>query len=385
MRSKPILHWGIKALNATPHTFSNLVIETVNHIRLTSVLKRRVPVALTLFVTNRCNAGCDHCFYWKEISRKRDELSIEEIGKLAKSLAGLRQVLLTGGEPFLRNDLVGICRRFADIGVKDFVIPTNGILTQRIAKYAEDILSDVKVGSLGINVSLDGTREVHDSIRNMAGCYDKAVETINNIIQLGQKHKNLNVNVLTTISKTNLDILADFIEQMNKLKVPLIFNVVRGTRYNAFGVDDHHKSDMNPKVEKNILSIEDVKRVLAIVTTSTNPFNFINWNIFQQLKLTYSVEIIEKEKRLFRCLAGYLDGVIYNNGDVALCEMTKPIGNLKDFNLDFRKLWWSKSANKMRKDSQKCSCIHGCNLLSSMQYDSASAKKIFQDFGSFFR
>jgi molybdenum cofactor biosynthesis enzyme MoaA len=71
--------------------------------------KRSMPLQLVLFVTSRCNMRCDHCFYLDEINdSSRTELSVNQIETLAKELGGLHWVALSGGEPYLRKDLVEI-------------------------------------------------------------------------------------------------------------------------------------------------------------------------------------------------------------------------------------------------------------------------------------
>ena len=379
MNKKSIIELGLKALKGIPETPATIIINTVNNIRLRRILNRKVPVALTFFITNRCNATCGHCFYWKELSGKNEDISLYNIKKLSKSLRSIEQVMLTGGEPFLHNELVEICEQFYKVGVQSITIPTNGILTDRIIDFTSDIIKNTKLDSLKINVSLDGTREIHDSVRNVAGCYDKVIETIIRIKELKKKSKNLKVSVITTISHQNLLNLEDFIKEVSRFNVPNKISITRGVNYNVFGVEQNNKIDFNPKYEESIVSYSDLVRIREVLRTNTNTTGFLNWNMFEQLKLDYSIDIIKDRKRRFKCLAGYLDGVIYPNGDVALCESTKPVGNLKDFDMDFQKLWWSDFANKMRDNTKNCCCIHGCNLLSSMQYDGNSLKRIIRN------
>ena len=70
-----------------------------------------------------------------------------------------------------------------------------------------------------------------------------------------------------------------------------------------------------------------------------------------------------------KCTAGKTFGVIYPNGGVAVCEPTRPFANLHDFGMDFVALWKSQEADTMRVKTQACDCIHPCNLLDSMGYD----------------
>jgi molybdenum cofactor biosynthesis enzyme MoaA len=73
----------------------------------------QMPVYLLMFVTNRCNARCEHCFYWSELNTKvKEEMSVSEFEQLAKSLGPMLQVTFTGGSPELRKDLPDIVEQF---------------------------------------------------------------------------------------------------------------------------------------------------------------------------------------------------------------------------------------------------------------------------------
>ncbi len=90
---------------------------------------------LIFYVTNRCNFRCKFCFYYAEIEqgRKPDELTLEEIEKLSKSIGPVLQLSLTGGEPFLRKDLADLTQHFIDnCAVRYLSIPTNASLTDRM-------------------------------------------------------------------------------------------------------------------------------------------------------------------------------------------------------------------------------------------------------------
>src|SRR3989338_3896529 len=73
-----------------------------------------LPTYMVFFVTARCNARCEHCFYWREVESADSslELSFSEIKKISGNLPGLAQISLTGGEPFLRKDFSEIIKVF---------------------------------------------------------------------------------------------------------------------------------------------------------------------------------------------------------------------------------------------------------------------------------
>jgi molybdenum cofactor biosynthesis protein A len=107
-----------------------------------------------LAVTDRCNLRCFYCMPEEGIHYlpKKELLSFEEIERLISLLAsmGISKVRLTGGEPFVRNDLMNLTRRIVEIpGIKDLHLTTNGVLT------APHIPELKKLGIGSVNLSLD--------------------------------------------------------------------------------------------------------------------------------------------------------------------------------------------------------------------------------------
>jgi len=376
---KPLLNTGIKLLRILPKREAGEIIGRLNEFRLRRLKKRNVPATLIFFITNRCNAACTHCFFWKELSREKDELSIVQIKKLLDTLRGLQQILITGGEPFLREEIVEISVLFHSIGVRSVTIPTNGILTERITNCVSQILRSTSLDELKINVSLDGTHEVHDAIRNVPGCFDRACETIIRLKDLRETHRNLNVSVSCVLSRENISNLEEFIRVAGALQIPLMFSFIRGADSNSFGIAPEDRMDFNPRKSKSFDEPADFDKIQEILEKEGKTLGLASWNIFQQLKIQYSIDVLRNKKYPLTCLAGHVDGVIHSNGDVSICELRKPVGNLKDAGMDFRKVWWSEAANNMRESAKNCCCIHGCNMLSNMQYHEPTLKRILLD------
>jgi MoaA/NifB/PqqE/SkfB family radical SAM enzyme len=91
----------------------------------------------------------------------------------------------------------------------------------------------------------------------------------------------------------------------------------------------------------------------------------------------YVLSILKNKRPALRCLAGCVDGVVYANGDVSLCEFTRPLANVKEFDYDFRKLWHSPQVAEARQAIKGCFCAHPCNLIASMRYDWKSLHRLF--------
>ena len=159
----------------------------------------QLPVYLLMFVTNRCNAACDHCFYWRELNEKvKEELTLAEFERLAKSLGQMFQVTLTGGSPELRKDLPEIAEIFhRNCRPSNMTFCMLGHATDRIIEQLETILARCKGQRFTLAISLDGLGEEHDKLRKLPGCFDRAVSTIRRAGELKKHFSNLRIAIGT--------------------------------------------------------------------------------------------------------------------------------------------------------------------------------------------
>ncbi|MFA7088385.1 MAG: radical SAM protein, partial [Patescibacteria group bacterium] len=147
---------------------------------------------LIFFVTSRCNSRCRHCFNWRNIGKVVD-LDLIEIEKRAKRLPHFDNLLLSGGEPFLRKDLADLINIFVrNNKIKTVSIPTNGLLTASIIDILEKILLIPNINAVNINFSLDGLNDIHDNIRGIEGNFVITMESIKAVSALREKYPRLN-------------------------------------------------------------------------------------------------------------------------------------------------------------------------------------------------
>ena len=122
------------------------------------------PRELFVYVTDRCNAKCSHCFYHESINTGHN-LPLEGIAKLARTLPPVDEWILTGGEPFLRKDLDQITATITEANRPCVIhINTNGLHPEKIESKISDILGRAHPHVV-LQVSIDGLRETHDAIR----------------------------------------------------------------------------------------------------------------------------------------------------------------------------------------------------------------------------
>ncbi len=171
------------------------------------------PSYLILFVTAACNARCKHCFYWSEIesANPREELKLDEIAKIAKSLSPLIYLTIAGGEPFLRPDLAQVVETFyRDSGLLYLNIVTNGHYTERVVKTVEALLLGCPRLKIKIQVSIDDFEKEHDAYRAVPGIYRKAMDTIGTLSgRFRSREPRFTLDIATCITRSNKSRIAE--------------------------------------------------------------------------------------------------------------------------------------------------------------------------------
>ncbi|OKY78165.1 MAG: Radical SAM superfamily enzyme [Candidatus Methanohalarchaeum thermophilum] len=161
-------------------------------------------------LTQACNLTCKHCRGSSIQEPESKELSTKEIKEVIDEISEIGNVIiLTGGEPLLRDDLLEITRYGDKKGLK-MVLATNGTL------FGENkgIIDDLKqAGIKRVSISLDGSNpDTHDKFRGMDGAFERALEGINAL-----REKGMPFQVNSTITKKNVSEVENIIELSQKL------------------------------------------------------------------------------------------------------------------------------------------------------------------------
>jgi len=326
---------------------------------------------LILYVTSQCNFKCRTCFFHQNLNQG-DDLSFNEFEKISHGLGKFSLLLLGGGEPFLRSDTKEIAKLFArENKIDTLYIPTNGFLTEKILAIVKSLLEDLPDLTISINPSVDGLAVYHDKLRGVPGAFENVIKTIAGLVSLKKKYKNLQVIVNSVIHKENL-------EELKRLAVFLRqFDI----DYHAFEVLRGESRDkaLVPADPKEIKDMQDF--VLANrrwyfkkPTAKNSLFNFTN-RLVTLGHLAYTQYL--KESVLFgkkwpmQCAAGDSIAVVYPNGDVGLCELLKPVGNLRQHNYSLEEILSSPLVKERREAMRKdnCSCTHNCFINASLARD----------------
>lgn len=161
-------------------------------------------------ITGECNLRCAHCYNFEGM-RHENELSTVEIKRTLEEMSafGVKSISFSGGEPFMRKDMLEIVHHATDLGFDSVGVSTNGILLDR------DIAGQLTAANLNVQISIDGDEaQVHDMARGVKGAFDGAVRGIKLLLE-----DKVNLSVCTTASKWNVDRIPNIIQLMDDLGV----------------------------------------------------------------------------------------------------------------------------------------------------------------------
>jgi len=179
------------------------------------------PMKLTVASTFKCNHRCEICSIWcvyrDNPEQLKQELSPDDYGSIFEELKDSLLFLdWGGGEPYLRNDMCEILTSAASTCPKlsSFVITTNGLLTDRIEAWTEELAANLPEHRLSIGVSLDGDEETHNRMRGRDNAFSSATDTIRRLQAVRKKHKNVEVKISYTISSLNAGRFGQFHDEV---------------------------------------------------------------------------------------------------------------------------------------------------------------------------
>ncbi len=316
----------------------------------------RMPPILILSVTARCNAHCQHCFYWQKTDqKKKTELSLKEIEGLSQQLGHLEALWIGGGEPFLRPDLSAIVRIFFENNqLASVSIATNGLLPARIEREVKKMVQISPKLLVIICPSIDGLEKKHDQIRRVRGAFKKVIGSYRKLRKLQRKHKNLRVRPNVTVFDVNYNNLFQLIDRAPKLfpqNYMVSLSLLRGTPR---------------KPGLKLPSLSKLKKLFSYKNKKLKGKRGWTKRLLEKVVFAAQLKALSQKKQAVPCEAGRLLGVVFENGDLGFCELLKPIGNIR--NQSFAEIWQGEKAQKMMKNiaQNKCFCTHECVLFPSL-------------------
>jgi radical SAM protein with 4Fe4S-binding SPASM domain len=334
-----------------------------------SVFWKHNPIHLTFFLTRRCNQRCPFCFYLSsEDKADRDELSLKEIEEISASMGRLLWLAFSGGEIFLRDDLVEITSIFYKNNKPAIILlPTNGLLTNTIRENIERILKSCAKSTIVVKLSIEGTEKVHDSLRGK-GSFKKIMDTYNELGELLERYHNLELGINTVFLSQNQDNMEELIGLVSKMKGIKTHTVslIRGE------VSDEGLKEVN--INKYLATIKRIESNLKNRKSSIYSFKGAKIKAAQdilQRNLIYKIMI--QKRQLIPCYAGRLNIVITERGDVYPCESFTPLmkmGNIVTEGFSIKRLLKTEQAKKVIHSIQnRCYCTHECYIMTNILFN----------------
>jgi MoaA/NifB/PqqE/SkfB family radical SAM enzyme len=321
------------------------------------------PGLLNILVTSVCDMRCTHCFFTEQLDdgpRKKLQMTTREIEMISETLGGnLGVLILAGGEPFTRKDLPEIARAFyANNNLESVYITSNGQIQQRIFPDVTRILQECPRLNVTVALGIDGLKQQHDKIRQKSGSWDIVIDTARRLQAMKKEYPRLDVQTCTCFMNSNQDAIFEWYGYLKyELKPDKInFNYIRPPAANSkeLEIDGARYASLAAKIA------EDSRRG-AIKNHYAGDTGF-----FKAALDVYMHGLIartqETQKAQLTCYAGTAGGVIYDEGTVSSCENLEPVGNLRDYDWNFQKLWFSPAMQARRKQAADgCFCTHESN------------------------
>ncbi|WP_254591269.1 radical SAM/SPASM domain-containing protein [Methanocella conradii] len=329
--------WGVTQGNACPFTCFDVKIKEPQYGLMKS------PIRIDLALTYRCNNNCSHCYAGGP--RQTKELSTEEWKKIIKKAVDFEvpNIVLTGGEPLLRDDLEELIAYAEGLDVVTGLITNGRLLTK------ERVASLKRAGLDYVQITIESPDPaIHDKMCGAAS-FEETVAGIKNCV--GELYTTTN----TTITRQNYMTVGELVPFLHGLGV------------RKFGLNAVIRAGKG--TETDGLTPEELKELLPDIINKANALGmeFIWYTPTKYHKLNP----VEMGLGIKSCSAARLTLAVEPDGSVLPCQSYfKPLGNA--LNDDFRAMWDSELARYLRSHSfapERCrSCIQfpmcggGCPL-----------------------
>jgi MoaA/NifB/PqqE/SkfB family radical SAM enzyme len=302
------------------------------------------PTDAIIALTYRCDARCEMCNIWQ--LKPQEYLSIDDYGKVPESL---RDINISGGEAFMRKDMVDIVKVvYQKCHRPRIVISTNGFRTAQIIAAMEELRKTIP--NIGIGVSLDGIGETHNRIRGVAHAWENASATLQQLKERGFT----NVRIGFTAMNENVHEMRAVYDYAGEMGFQFTTAVAQNseiyfsTQVNQNVADDRLYDALGYVMKHELMSYHPKRWLRAYFESGTLVFN-------------------QEKRRILACRAAidffYLapEGVVY-----PCLTIPSPMGDLKG--RSFESVWGSEQAEAVRREVAGCEqCWMICTARSELK------------------
>ena len=289
-------------------------------------MPNKIKLHVSVILTYRCNAKCNMCEVWKHPSKASEEIGLDIIERLPDMFFAN----ITGGEPFIRQDLpeiVGTLRKKA----KRIVVSTNGYFTDRIVALCK------QYPDVGIRISIEGLQKTNDAIRRIPNGFDRGLKTLLELRAMWIKDIGFGMTV----------------QDLNRCDLLPLYYLAQGLGYEfatATLHNSHYFHKWNNRIEDKEKLIAEFDKLIRLLLKSKRPKDWFRAYFNYGL-----INYIEGNMRLLPCEMGQNGFFLDPWGDVLSCngmDEKQSMGNLKEHS--WNQIWNSKRAEEVRQIVKNC-------------------------------
>ena len=304
------------------------------------------PLKLNLCLTYWCQYRCKTCNIWQR--KPTDELTTDEVIALVRENPQVTWLDLTGGEIFLRPDidevLAAVVSGWQRLAILHF--PTNGFLTDRIARSVERIAGRGPAHTV-VTVSLDGDEETNDFVRGIKGGFKRQIETFKALRALPHVTAVFGV----TLSAFNAGQFRRTFEACAR-EVPGL--TIDDVHLNVAQVSGHYYG--NDGLNQISASREEVERELAEYRALRGRPRKAQ-HLLERAFLGYLEDYLRTGRTPMPCHALRASCFIDPWGVVYPCiTYSRPVGRLRDTGMRLQPIWESLDATRLQGEIWQGDC-----------------------------
>ncbi len=329
--------------------------------------------SLIYFVTGRCEGQCLHCFAHDLTTE--GELSPDEVRDFAITYGAIEDLSISGGEPLLREDLVQLLAPLFEIcRPKTCTFPTGGHRPSQAFAIVGELARRYPRTRLTVALPLDGDEKLHNRVRGLSDAFARLKSTYKALVPLidtGAAEVKLN----TTLSTFNQNAVEAIIETAKREFPKAVFHHFEFMR--GQGRDEACKPPDPDLIQQH----REV--IFEHLKTYKQFYNYANRLAVAAKKKVFDVELdVLRGKSLpFTCRAHEMGLVLYPNGDLAFCEQTAIIGNIRRQSLEA--IMKGAPARVAIIDIvHRCACTHSCFLPKSLMASPLGALDVIRSAAS---
>lgn len=302
------------------------------------------PTNITLSLTNRCNLKCPTCSFWRTPNEaKKSELTLREMTRLMRDLRewlGPFMLGFTGGEPFLRPEIFDLLDEAGRLGIQATTVNNGSLLPDRRIERLRR--TPIHLISFSLN-HLDSV--MHDETRGVEGSAAKIFKAID---QLNTPDREYKLTLSTILMGWNIDHLPEMVDWVEDKGLDgVTFQIL----YFESGTDEYKPGWFrdSPFWDDDAAKINEGMDRLIAMRGAGAPIS----NSIAQMEYMRRYLLDPEGPQTVPCRVGISNLDIEPNGDVRLCDVMEPVGNIREAHpADI----WNAATSELRRRE-----IHGCD------------------------